>query len=73
MQTQQQEQFYQVRITEPVRYVPEGGVRETLQPGDERTMAGADAFNIVGSGRGVFIDPTEVPNLKGGKKQADKA
>ena len=57
---------YEVRITEACAYCPETGPKETLKPGDERTMAGDDAFNIVSSGRGVFVNPDDVPSsLKG--------
>ena len=59
---------YAVRIIEACLYCPETGPRETLKSGDERSMAGDDAFNIVSSGRGVFIDPESVPSSLKGRK-----
>ena len=58
----QAEDNYTVRITEPCRYCPEGKEPQNLAAGDEIDMAGADAFNIVSSGRGRFINPEAVPN-----------
>jgi hypothetical protein len=59
---------YDVRIIEPCRFVPENGKRETLPIGEVRAMAGEDAFNVVASGRGVFVNPDSVPNELKGKK-----
>jgi hypothetical protein len=57
---------YRVRITEACRYCPQDGVARTVEAGDVIDMAGADAFNVVGSNRGVFVDPDKVPSsLKG--------
>ena len=70
----QSEDNYTVRITEPCRYCPEGKEPQNLAAGDEIDMAGADAFNIVSSGRGRFINPEAVPsNLKSRRGRAQQS
>ncbi len=47
-----------VKITDQVRYCPDGADAETLMPGDVVSMAPVDAYNIASGGRGVVVSDT---------------